>query len=92
MPYKQPPQTAATGDWTGTWTRFAVDWTDTWIGMAVDDRPYAIFDRVPGAVSSFTDPLFLALTACVMQRTPPTPADSFPLEYLVDWVRVYEWA
>jgi beta-glucanase (GH16 family) len=89
--YAQPTRTAATGDWTGIWTRFAVDWTDEWIAMSVDDRPYAEYDRIPSAVASFTDPLFLALTACVMERIPPTAIDKFPLEYLVDWVKVYAW-
>jgi hypothetical protein len=91
VPYARPARTEATGDWTGVWTRFAVDWTDEWIGMSVDDKPFALFDQTPDALAAFTDPLFLALTACVMQRTLPAPSDPFPLEYVVDWVRVYEW-
>ena len=51
----------------------------------------ADFAKDPGAIATFTDPLFLALTSCVMDRVPPTASDKFPLEYLVDWVRVYEW-
>ncbi len=39
----------------------------------------------------FTDPLFLALTACVMDRVPPTAQDVFPLEYMIDWVKIYQW-
>lgn len=39
----------------------------------------------------FTDPLFMAFTACVMDRVLPTDADTFPQEYLIDWVRVYQW-
>ena len=90
VPYPQPTASTATGDWTGRWSRFAVDWTDEWIAMSVDSTPYALYER-SAATPSFTDPLFLALTACVMQRMPPTPTDRFPLEYLIDWVRVYEW-
>ena len=90
VPYPQPTASTATGDWTGRWSRFAVDWTDEWIAMSVDGTPYALYER-SAAIPSFTDPLFLALTACVMQRMPPTPTDRFPLEYLIDWVRVYEW-
>ena len=90
--YAQPRSTTATGDWTGNWTVFRVDWTENWIAMSVDGEPYALFDQSPAALAAFTDPLFLALTACVMQRLPPTGLDVFPLEYLVDWVRVYEWA
>lgn len=97
--YRRPPRTAAIGDWTDRWTRFAVDWTQDWIAMSVDDKPYALFEgdgvavegETRSALSSYTDPLFLALTACVMQRLPPNPADTFPLEFLVDWVRVFEW-
>ena len=37
----------------------------------------------------FTDPLFLALTACVMNRVPADNADVFPLEYVIDYVKVY---
>ena len=48
--------------------------------------PYVALDS-----GGFTDPLFLALTACVMDRVPPTSEDVFPLYYDIDWVRVYEW-
>jgi hypothetical protein len=44
--------------------------------------------------TGFSDPLFLALTACVMNRVPVLPAggaDVLPQEYLIDWVRVYEF-
>ena len=88
--WPRPARTQAVGDWTGAWTRFAVDWTDEWIAMSVDDTPYALFDSA-SAVATFTDPLFLALTACVMQRIPPTRLDTLPLEYRIDYVKVYEW-
>ena len=72
-----PTASTATGDWTSNWTTFTVDWADEWIAMYVNGKLYANFGANPGAVSMFTDPLFLALTACVMQRTPPTAADVF---------------
>ena len=86
-----PYEGTATGDWTSDWTTFTVDWTDKWIAMYVNGKLYANFGANPDAVSKFTDPLFLALTACVMQRTPPVAADNFPLEYKIDRVKVYEW-
>jgi hypothetical protein len=57
----------------------------------VNGKTYANFDNVPGAVATFTDPQFLALTACVMNRAPVMKGDAFPLEYWVDYVKVYEW-
>ena len=92
QPYPRPRSSEAIGDWTSNWTVFTLDWTEDWIAMRVDGQPYALFDQSPAALVAFTDPLFLALTACVMERVPPTQLDLFPLEYLVDWVRVYEWS
>lgn len=43
------------------------------------------------AVAAFTDPLFFALTACVMDRVPVTAKDVLPLRYEVDWVKVFTW-
>ena len=91
-PYARPLRTTAIGDWTSRWTTFTVDWTDTFIAMSVDGQPYALFEPAASTIAAFTDPLFLALTACVMDRVFTSPRDVFPLEYLVDWVRVYEWA
>ena len=51
-------------------------------------------DPLESAVlASYTDRQFLALTSCVMNRVPPMihAGDSFPLEYEIDWVRVYRW-
>ena len=50
---------------------------------------YANYNTQKAAVGLFTDPLFLALTACVMNRVPADNADVFPLEYLIDYVKVY---
>ena len=79
------------GDWTSNWNVFTVDWTPTWIAMYVNGEVYASYYGADyeKAAAAFTDPLFLALTACVMDRTPPTPSDVFPMEYWIDWGRVY---
>jgi beta-glucanase (GH16 family) len=93
VPYHRG-NTVAQGDWSSNWTTFAVDWTEDWIVMRVNDEPYAVFGppaTEPWALRAFTDPLFLALTACVMDREPPSPDDEFPQEYMIDWVKVYEW-
>ena len=83
MPYTRVPSSAI-GDWSSTWRVFTLDWTPSWITMAVDGELYANFDTQSAALAHFTDPLFLALTACVMDRVPPGPADVFPLKYYVD--------
>lgn len=61
--------------------------------MYVDGKVYANYDTQPAAVGTFTDPLFLALTACVMNRVPVLAdgGDVFPLEYLIDYVKVYKF-
>lgn len=52
---------------------------------------FANFNTDPMAVELFTDPLFIALTSCVMERVPPGLADVLPQQYLVDYVTVYEY-
>jgi hypothetical protein len=90
--YARPRSTAAAGDWSSEWTTFTVDWTERYIAMMVNGQTYANYAGTdPAAIAAFTDPLFLALTACVMDRVPPLVTDVFPLEYLVDSVKVYEW-
>jgi hypothetical protein len=85
-----PGGTTATGDWSGNWTTFTVDWTEEWIAMRVNGVPFASWNDA-AAVATFTDEQFLALTACVMERKPPTAVDSFPLEFAIDYVKVYEF-
>ena len=63
-----------------------MDWTEDWIAMYVDGE---VIHTQKAAVGFFTDPLFLALTACVMNRVPADNADVFPLEYVIDYVKVY---
>ena len=68
-----------------------MDWTEDWIAMYVNGKVYANYDKQAAAIGTFTDPLFLALTACVMGRVPVRKDDVFPLEYLIDYVRVYKF-
>ena len=68
-----------------------MDWTEDWIAMYVNGNVYANYDKQAAAIGAFTDPLFLALTACVMNRVPVGGDDLFPLEYLIDYVRVYKF-
>jgi len=77
-------------DYTTNWHEYSVDWAHDWLVMRIDNVTVSSFND-SAAMSAFTDPLFLALTACVMERTPPTPADVLPQEYYVDWVRIWEW-
>ena len=69
---------------------FTLDWSATRISVSIDG--VTVLDYTDSAVlASFTDKQFLALTSCVMNRVPPSAGDSFPLEYEIDWVRVYRW-
>jgi beta-glucanase (GH16 family) len=84
----------AVGDWTSNWTTFTLDWTPTWMTMSVNGGLYAVFNNTTGGgerLPSLVDPMFLWLTAAVMHREKPSRHDGFPLEYMVDWVRIYEW-
>ena len=93
VPYTRPSDgSTARGDWTTKWTTFVVDWTENWIAMYVDGKVYANYNTQMAAVQEFTDPLFLALTACVMNRVPVVSDDAFPLEYLIDYVKVYKFS
>ena len=89
VPYTRGSSTAL-GDWTSDWTTFSVDWAADWIAMTVNGELYAHWAQ-PQAAAAFTDKLFLALTACVMERVPVGSTDRFPQEYLIDWVKVYEY-
>ena len=68
--------------------------TETWITMSVNGKLYANYDRNAGGgerLPALNQPMFLWLTACVMNRVLPTAQNVFPLEYLVDYVKVWEW-
>ena len=90
VPYIRPPTTAR-GDWTSSFTNFTVDWTESFIAFYVNGKVYANFATQGVAVAAFTDPLYLALTACVMNREPVLKVDVLPQQYLVDFVKYYEW-
>jgi hypothetical protein len=44
---------------------------EEWIAMCVNGVPFASWNDAAAAVT-FTDEQFLALTACMMERKPPT--------------------
>ena len=88
------PVIGAHGDWSSDWSVFQLDWTETWITMSVNGKLYANYDRNAGGgerLPALNQPMFLWLTACVMNRVLPTAQNVFPLEYLVDYVKVWEW-
>jgi hypothetical protein len=88
------PMIGAHGDWTSNWAVFQLDWTETWITMSVNGKLYANYDNRAGGgerLPALNDPMFLWLTACVMHRVPPTTANVFPLEYMIDYVKIWEW-
>ena len=85
------PLFMSSGDFTSEWHVFRVDWNPRgWIAFYVDGQLTASFVNA-SSVAAFTDPLFIALTACVMGRVPVLPTDVLPQEYLVDYVRVYSF-
>jgi beta-glucanase (GH16 family) len=71
----------ARGDWSSNFTLFTVDWTESWVAMYVDGEVYANFNTHPEAVELFSDPLFVTLTSCVMERTPTIAADVLPQQF-----------
>lgn len=77
-------------DFTTSWQVFRVDWTEDYIAMYINDTLVANFLNKT-VVDTYTDNLFIALTACVMERVPVTLNDTFPQKYYVDWVKIYEW-
>eukprot|EP00040_Diaphanoeca_grandis_P026013 m.144998 g.144998 ORF g.144998 m.144998 type:complete len:383 (+) comp30406_c0_seq2:237-1385(+) len=83
-------QYSHTGDLTNDWQVFTVDWSPDSIVMYLNNQTLSDFTNT-SVVAAFTNPLFLALTACVMDNVPPLKTDSLPLEYIVDWVKIYEW-
>jgi hypothetical protein len=88
------PMIGAHGDWSTDWTVFQLDWTETFITMSVNGKLYANYDRNAGGgkrLAQLNEPMFLWLTACVMHRVLPTAANVFPMEYLIDYVKIWEW-
>ena len=84
----------AHGDWSSDWSVFQLDWTETWITMGVNGELYANYNRNASRgerLPALNQPMFLWLTACVMHRVLPTAENIFPLEYLVDYVKIWEW-
>lgn len=75
-----------TADYFTDFHEFTVEWGPSWIAMYVDGT---IVSNSKQRIEDFTDPLFYALTACVMNRQPPASQDVFPQEYLIDWVKIW---
>ena len=71
------------------WTTFELNWSSDQIAISIDGIPVQFFNRSV-ITKQFTDPLFLAITACVMNRLPPGSGDALPLEYFIDSVEVWE--
>lgn len=69
---------------------FTLDWTADWISIAINGKPVAVYTNAT-LVQTLTDVQPLILTATVMERLPTLPADRFPQEYWVDYVRIYQW-
>eukprot|EP01048_Picozoa_sp_COSAG05_P016310 COSAG05_NODE_2083_length_3598_cov_2.077451_2_plen_199_part_00 len=85
------PTIGAHGDWSSDWSVFQLDWTENWLTMSVNGKLYVNYDRNASGgerLPALNRPMFLWLTACVMNRVLPTADNIFPLEYLVDYVKV----
>ena len=94
-------------DFTSYWATWRLDWAEKWITISINDTVYASYNaaysgnpdwvRDPGA--ALTDEMILLLTAHAMSGAHGRcntgalhPNDLIPInEYIVDWVRVYEW-
>ena len=90
-----PTTFGRTADFTSYFTTFTLDWTESWITMSINGTVYSSCNTAYGdgtRVADLKDAMFLWLTAHPLHRGAPVGAhDRFPLDYLVDWVRIYEW-
>ena len=102
-----PTGSTRTADFTSYWATWRLDWTEKWITISINETVYASYSadyagnpdwvRDPGA--ALTDKMILQLTAHAMSGTHGRcnngrlhPSDFIAInEYMVDWVRVYEW-
>ena len=65
------PTIGAHGDWSSDWSVFQLDWTENWLTMSVNGKLYANYDRNASGgerLPALNQPMFLWLTACVMNR------------------------
>ena len=73
---------------------YAVEWTPTGVTWLLDDVPYLTITREQAGARAwpFDKPFFLILNLAIGGVWPgsPTTATRFPMEMLVDYVRVYE--
>jgi hypothetical protein len=90
-----PTTFGRTADFTSYFTTFSLDWTATWMTMSINGTVYSSYNVGYGdgkRVADLKDEMFLWLTAHPLHGgAPVSAADHFPLDYMVDWVRIYEW-
>eukprot|EP00051_Salpingoeca_urceolata_P002514 m.50942 g.50942 ORF g.50942 m.50942 type:complete len:247 (-) comp12186_c0_seq1:88-828(-) len=78
-------------DFTSQWREFVVDWIpNTRLVMRIDNVTVSDYTNTT-LLAHMTDPLFYALTSCVMERVPPVVTDKLPQQYLIDWVKIWAW-
>lgn len=89
-----------TADFTSYWTTWRLDWTENWIAMSINDTVYSSYycpirngTVAAGCnIPNMQDPMYLWLSSSPLKyRAQVGPGDVFPLEYLVDYVRIYQW-
>lgn len=83
-------QYTASSDFTTDWRVFTVDWLPDRLVMRIDNETVSDFYNAT-VMALFSDDLFFALTACVMDRVPPTAGDALPQHYLIDWVKIWQF-
>jgi beta-glucanase (GH16 family) len=85
-------------NFTRYWTTFAAEWNATAIAYFVNEtRVNLVYEGMPGWAGPVAIPqgdMFLILSQAYMARRPygDPPEWAWPVEQLVDAVRVYEWA
>lgn len=75
-------------DWAADFHVYGFEWREDFLEWRVDGRVTTRF-TTPAAIASLNNPLFLALTACVMNRVPVQPGDVFPQLYFIDYVKIW---
>jgi hypothetical protein len=102
-----PTGSTRTADFTNYFATWRLDWTEKWIAISINDTVYASYnadypgnpDWVRDPAAALADEMILLLTAHAMSGAHGRcnngalhPNDLIPInEYMVDWVRVYEW-
>lgn len=76
------------GNWSAAFHDYGIEWRAGAITWTVDGQ---VTSRLANetTIGQYDRPLFLALTACVMDRVPPQAGDQFPQLYYIDSVKVF---